>query len=1064
MERANDTIVRLRALSCGEVAPVSGATTSAWNEARAMQREVSLSIVERWEAWHEEIEAAPPPPEALCLLGGQRSGGYEHEPGPGAGVAGDKPLQTEGRLSKGAICPFDVERISLPPPGTTPVSLVDVSPTAAAYLRDFKNRMLRRPEEVDWLQYQQQRVFSDEVFTRRAELLRLCERMWLAGMLGYATESHSEVSAFGVVKGYDSEGIMSIRAVWDERKPNILWQEAPFIPLGSPATLCHLDLSGLEQEDVLFSAIGDMPDWFYRLQLPEEMWPWFTVMGVELPDFVHFMEQRGHSLPPAGECRYLAVTVLVMGWSWAPSLAHSALTDLLDGIHGKESIPRRMVYGLPVPQWDTELVDEWSPLTWAYIDDYGALLASRSGDPDQKAEKEIQEWAAKTRAGMKRQGLPVHKEACGVGLDSVLGAALSGRPYTLSIPRRRMALLMQATLGLLELPVVAGKWLEKIIGHWSWGLMLRRMALSILGDTYRWMQEHRAKRAPLPWLVKCELRMLVALGPWMSTNLETPWLRQVFATDASMEGYGVVSTQAKLSEIRSEARLAETKGWTVCLDDDYSDIEESTWSEPAAGYSTDTFEESLSSRPAPEPPEPGRPRVFRVAHLFSGHRRQGDLEWWLRTLASETDIWIEVWSIDVSVDPTLDLTRGDIVTLLSIAFRAGFFHAAVAGPPCSTWSRARFRGGKGPRPLRTREEPWGRTDIVFTDSEKKKLVLGTKLLRACITLFGVLAEEGGVFILEHPRDPGVSPFPSIWDLELTKELRAKSGASLVDLDQCMFGQEAQKGTFILSNAATAARHLERRCCHSKHAVTLTGQNADGSFKTAAAQTYPSGLCRAMAATLLDSLEAMRDTGTGPDAQVRHPNIESLKFPPAVPGRARAERRYGERVPVPPLSGQWLPAKRWSLVYKGLWRQREHITVQEMRTAVGVMRHLARSRHTWNHKVLILMDSMAAMGVISKGRSSSPPLLRLSRQAAAISLVFGIYPMVRYIPSEVNPADGPSRGVAVGAAPETRAAHADRLGHSLQEAMALGRDAPLVDTDSVARLLANARACSGYAGG
>ena len=484
--------------------------------------------------------------------------------------------------------------------------------------------------------------------------------------------------------------------------------------------------------------------------------------------------------------------------------------------------------------------------------------------------------------------------------------------------------------------------------------MLRRQALAILGDTYRWMQEHRAKRASFPWPVKCELRMLIALGPWMSTNLETPWLRQVFATDASMEGYGVVSTPAKVAEILSEARLAETTGWTVCLDDDYNDIEESTWSEPAHGYSADTFEESLSSAPALQKAGTELPRVFRVAHLFGGHRRHGDLERWLRTLAVETGIRVEVWSIDVSIDPTLDLTRNDIVELLSIAFRAGFFHAAVAGPPCSTWSRARFRGG-GPRPLRTRAEPWGRTDIAFTDGEKKKLVLGTKFLIACIKLFGVLAEEGGIFILEHPRDPGGPPFPSIWDLELTKELRSKSGASLTDLDQCMFGQEAQKGTFIMSNADTAPRHLDRRCCHSNHAVVLTGQNTDGSFRTAAAQTYPSGLCRAIAATILDSLQVMQDNKTGPDAQVQHPNIETLKFPPAVPGRARAERRYGERLPVPPLSGQWLPANRWSLVYKGLWRNQEHITVQEMRTAVGVLRHLPRSRPTWNQKVLILMD-------------------------------------------------------------------------------------------------------------
>ena len=159
MERGNDTTERLRALSCGEVTPVSGKASSPWDEAQAPQREVSLSILERWRTWHAEIEAAPSPSEALNLLGGQKAGGYdEHEPGPGAGVAGDKPLQTEGRLSKGAPCPFDVERISLPPPGTATVSLVDVSPTAAAYLFDFWNRMLRKPEEIDWLKYQQQRL------------------------------------------------------------------------------------------------------------------------------------------------------------------------------------------------------------------------------------------------------------------------------------------------------------------------------------------------------------------------------------------------------------------------------------------------------------------------------------------------------------------------------------------------------------------------------------------------------------------------------------------------------------------------------------------------------------------------------------------------------------------------------------------------------------------------------------------------------------------------------------------------------------------------------------------
>eukprot|EP00972_Heterocapsa_arctica_P033073 4866401-Heterocapsa_arctica.AAC.1 len=74
--------------------------------------------------------------------------------------------------------------------------------------------------------------------------------------------------------------------------------------------------------------------------------------------------------------------------------------------------------------------------------------------------------------------------------------------------------------------------------------MLRRCALSILGETYRWVRDNNAREAYLPAQVRDELLMLTALAPWMETGLETPWLPWVFATDASMEGYGVVSSPA----------------------------------------------------------------------------------------------------------------------------------------------------------------------------------------------------------------------------------------------------------------------------------------------------------------------------------------------------------------------------------------------------------------------------------------------------------------------------------------------------------------------------------------
>ena len=102
--------------------------------------------------------------------------------------------------------------------------------------------------------------------------------------------------------------------------------------------------------------------------------------------------------------------------------------------------------------------------------------------------------------------------------------------------------------------------------------------------------------------------------------------------------------------------------------------------------------------------------------------------------------------------------------------------------------------------------------------------------------------------------------------------------------------------------------------------------------------------------------------------------------------------------------------------------------------------------------------MVALGALCKGRSSAPPLLRLCRQAAAIIMAMDIRPLLRYIASEVNPADGPSRGLGVGAAPETVKAHADRA------VPASASMAPPVLLTASEDLLCLGRSCAGFAGG
>ena len=139
-----------------------------------------------------------------------------------------------------------------------------------------------------------------------------------------------------------------------------------------------------------------------------------------------------------------------------------------------------------------------------------------------------------------------------------------------------------------------------------------------------------------------------------------------------------------------------------------------------------------------------------------------------------------------------------------------------------------------------------------------------------------------------------------------------------------------------------------------------------------------------------------------------------------------------KVRGPDLEASWFPPKRWRLTFRGTWVTQEHICIQEARTAVKLMKHLGRSSAGCRHRTLAFTDNQAVLGVLGKGRSSAPALLRLARIAASLALGLEIRVLWRYIRSEVNPADGPSRALPVGPAPATIAEHAAR-GASLPSA-------------------------------
>ena len=101
--------------------------------------------------------------------------------------------------------------------------------------------------------------------------------------------------------------------------------------------------------------------------------------------------------------------------------------------------------------------------------------------------------------------------------------------------------------------------------------------------------------------------------------------------------------------------------------------------------------------------------------------------------------------------------------------------------------------------------------------------------------------------------------------------------------------------------------------------------------------------------------------------------------------------------------------RWSTIVSAQWQGREHINIYELRALSTAVRWVCSFPSAIGRRVLVLNDSQVVVGAVTKGRSSSQPLLRRLRTLSAWVLASGIRLSVRWIPTSVNPADGPSRG-------------------------------------------------------
>ena len=247
-------------------------------------------------------------------------------------------------------------------------------------------------------------------------------------------------------------------------------------------------------------------------------------------------------------------------------------------------------------------------------------------------------------------------------------------------------------------------------------------------------------------------------------------------------------------------------------------------------------------------------------HLYSGHRRQGDLHEALSALRAPDGYVISIISVDIIYDSRAgDLAREDNQRIWLTYIKSGIIAGVFAGPPCETWSRARLHGGVpgisygdgGPRVLRDACNPQGLGQMKVRELEQ--IVVANRLLCFALLVMLEVIAQNLFMILEHPAEPtaeGEQWLASIWKLFATKAFMNNGNIQRILLYQGHYGSKSPKPTCLLACVGheLCAQSILWGCRTQDHLpkqLVMGWDDESREYATASLKSYPPDLCSAL---------------------------------------------------------------------------------------------------------------------------------------------------------------------------------------------------------------------------
>ncbi len=117
--------------------------------------------------------------------------------------------------------------------------------------------------------------------------------------------------------------------------------------------------------------------------------------------------------------------------------------------------------------------------------------------------------------------------------------------------------LRQAIQGVLNRRKVSGRLLEVLIGHATFAGLTNRYTLSIFNVVYRFIRAHYDKPATLWRTAREELISFRGLMIYLHADWTRPWNPYVTSSDASLSGFGIVSSTWSMEDVAEIGRCQE---------------------------------------------------------------------------------------------------------------------------------------------------------------------------------------------------------------------------------------------------------------------------------------------------------------------------------------------------------------------------------------------------------------------------------------------------------------------------------------------------------------------------